>query len=312
MTGPAFSVAFPALGTTAVLLIADPDSEADADAAVRTVKAQIAAVDAACSRFREDSELMRLNAADGVAMVASPLLLDALEIAVRAARLTDGLVDPTVGSVMRILGYDRDFADVAATGPPLQVSVGEVPGWRAVVIDRAAGTVRVPGGVSVDLGATAKAWCADQAAARASAATGSGVLVSLGGDLAVAGSPPEGGWRVRVTDRHDGCGDPPGQTVAVTSGGLATSGTSARRWQRGGQQMHHIVDPATGQSANGPWRTASVAAASCVDANTASTAAIILGGRAPAWLEALGLAARLVGTDGAAVYTCGWPEEHDS
>jgi thiamine biosynthesis lipoprotein ApbE len=310
MTVPAFSVAFPALGTTAVVLIADPDG--DADAAVRIVKAEIAAIDAACSRFREDSELTRLNAAQGVAMVASPLLLDALDVAVRAARLTGGLVDPTVGSVMRILGYDRDFAHVAATGPPLQVSVGEVPGWRAVVIDRAVSTVRVPAGVSVDLGATAKAWCADQAAARASAATGSGVLVSLGGDLAVAGSPPEGGWRVRVTDRHDGGDDAPGQTVAVSSGGLATSGITARRWQRGGQPMHHIVDPATGQSANGPWRTASVAAASCVDANTASTAAIILGGRAPEWLEARRLAARLVSSDGEAVFTCGWPEEHDS
>jgi FAD:protein FMN transferase len=307
MTALRAPVAFPALGTTAVVVMADSDG--DAGAALRAVEAQIAAVDRACSRFREDSELAQLNAAGGASMAASPVLLDTLEAAVRAARLTNGLVDPTVGTVMRVLGYDRDFAKVPADGPALQVRIGPIPGWQAITIDRAAATARVPAGVTLDLGASAKAWCADRAAAAAAAASGSSVLVSLGGDVAMAGPPPPGGWRVRVTDHHGADDDAPGQTVAVTGGGLATSGTTARRWRRGGQEFHHIVNPATGRSAAGPWRTVSVVAGNCVDANIASTAAIILGERAAAWLGARRLAARLVSADGAIVYTSGWPKE---
>ena len=227
----------------------------------------------------------------------------------RAARLTDGLVDPSVGTAMRILGYDRDFAAVSATGPGVRMRVGPVAGWRAISVDRAAGTARIPAGVALDLIATAKAWCADRAAAAAAAVCRSGVLVSLGGDVAVAGPPPDGGWRVRVTDLHADGDGAPGQTVTITAGGLATSGTAARRWQRGGQEIHHIVDPATGRSATGPWRAASVAARSCVDANTAATAAIILGERAQDWLEVRGLPARLLAEDGTVVRTGGWPAE---
>jgi len=305
MTTVAARVAFPALGTTAVVVTADPDG---IDAAVLAVTAEVTAVDAACSRFRTDSELAALNAAGGAAIAASPVLLDALDTALRAARLSDGLVDPSVGTAMRVLGYDRDFAHVAETGPAIRVTVGPVAGWPSIVIDRVAGTARVPAGVALDLGATAKAWCADRAAV-AAAACGSGVLVSLGGDVAVAGTPPEGGWRVRVTDRHDAGDDAPGQTVVIASGGLATSGTAARRWRRGGQDIHHIVDPATGCAAVTRWRTVSVAAGSCVDANIASTAAIILGERAPEWLDVRRLPARLVGVDGTVVRIAGWPAE---
>jgi len=301
------SVSFAALGTTAVVVVAGP--EGDLDAAVAAVAARVAAVDAACSRFRDDSELSRVNAARGAVTAVSPVLLDALEIALGAARTTGGLVDPTVGTALRVLGYDRDFSEVLRDGPPLQIRVGAIPGWQAITVDRAAGTVRVPAGITLDLGATAKAWCADRAAEEAAHASRSGVLVSLGGDVAVAGSPPPGGWRVRVTDYHGADDAAPGQTVAIFSGGLATSGITARRWQRGGQEVHHIVDPATGCSATGPWRTVSVAARSCADANTASTAAFILGERAPDWLEERELPARLVGADGAVVCTAGWPAE---
>jgi thiamine biosynthesis lipoprotein len=307
MTAIGAPVAFPALGTTAVVLLSDLGG--DVDAAVCAVRTQVDLVDAACSRFRSDSELSALNAAGGAAFTASPVLLGALDVALRAARLTDGLVDPTVGDVMRAGGYDRDFADVAGDGPAVRLVIGPVPGWRAIAVDRSAGTVRVPAGVTLDLGATAKAWCADRAATSAASASGSGVLVSLGGDVAVAGPPPPGGWRVRVTDHHAAAADAPGQTIAITSGGLATSGTTARRWRRGGEEIHHIIDPATGRSAAGPWRTVSVVAGTCADANAASTAAIIMGAAAPAWLEAHGISARLVTTDSACVRTGEWPEE---
>jgi thiamine biosynthesis lipoprotein len=138
------------------------------------------------------------------------------------------------------------------------------------------------------------------------------VLVSLGGDIAVAGPAPAGGWRIRVTDDHAAGPGAPGQTVAITSGGLATSSTTVRAWPRDGQRMHHIVDPATGQPARGCWRTVSVAAGSCVDANAASTAAIVLGAAAAEWLRDRSLPARLVRQDGLVETTAGWPHDTES
>jgi thiamine biosynthesis lipoprotein len=181
------------------------------------------------------------------------------------------------------------------------------PGWWRLHWDLARREVLLPRGVTLDLGATAKALAADRIADRASRAAGCGVLVGLGGDIAVAGRPPTGGWRVAVADDHRTALDVPAQTVAVVSGGLATSSTVARAWRRGGRVRHHIVDPRTGDNPAAIWRTVSVAAGSCVDANTASTAAVILGDAAPAWLAQRGLPARLVTPTGQVVHTAGWP-----
>jgi thiamine biosynthesis lipoprotein len=138
------------------------------------------------------------------------------------------------------------------------------------------------------------------------------VLVSLGGDVAVAGVAPEDGWPVRVTDDHAAGPDAPGQTIAIFTGGLATSSTTVRHWRRGDDTLHHIVDPDTGRPAPSRWRTVSVAASTCVDANTASTAAVIRADDAPRWLSERGLAARLVGVDGDIVHQGGWPTHHES
>ena len=296
-------VAFPAIGTTAELLVVDP---AAVNAAQAILEEELAAIDAACSRFRDDSELAGLNRAAGAPVRVSPLLLEAVSVALRGAALTDGRVDPTVGSAMRILGYDRDFAQLRPDARPT-VTVGPVQGWQQVRMDRGASTVRVPAGVELDLGATAKALCADRAARAITDATGSPVLVSLGGDMAVAGEAPPAGWSIRVTDDHAGAADAPGQTVRITGGGLATSSTTVRRWSRGGRVLHHLVDPATGRPAATCWRTVSVAASSCVDANVASTAAIVLGQAAPGWLEDRNLPARLVTADGRVRLVAGWP-----
>jgi thiamine biosynthesis lipoprotein len=276
---------------------------------------ELDAIDHACSRFRDDSELARLNAAPGRWRAVSPLFLAALDVACTAARTTDGLVDPTVGRAMRVLGYDRDFSSVAADGMPLRVRVERAAGWRTIEVDAAARRVRVPRGVELDFGATAKAFAADRAAIRIAATTGAGVIVNLGGDCSIAGPPPDGGWTIRVTDRHDLPVDDrsePGATIALTTGGLATSGTTARRWNRGDRALHHLVDPSRGWPAEVVWRTATVAAPTCVDANVASTAAIILGVGAPRWLAARGLPARLVAADGSVVVQGGWPEEAPS
>jgi thiamine biosynthesis lipoprotein len=245
-------------------------------------------------------------------VTVSPLLAEAIAVALRAARLTDGDVDPTVGAAMNAVGYDRDFSLVQRNGPGVRLTVKTVPGWRQVEFNEQARLLRVPPGVRLDLGATAKAWAADRSAGRIAAALGCGVLVSLGGDIAVSGHPPAGGWRIRVQDISGRPEDPPAgpsTVVAIHGGGLATSSTAARRWRRGGDVLHHILDPRTGLPATPVWRTVSVAAASCTDANIASTAAIIRGQAAPAWLTGLGLPARLVDEAGQVRTIGGWPAE---
>jgi thiamine biosynthesis lipoprotein len=179
--------------------------------------------------------------------------------------------------------------------------------WRAVELARDPDRVRAPEGVTLDLGATAKALAADRAAKAAHLACGAGVLVSLGGDIATSGPPPADGWKVHVTDDHRAGALAPGQTVSIRSGGLATSSISVRRWMHEGQVKHHILDPRDGQPVNTRWRTVSVAAASCVEANIASTAAIVLSRRALRWLKEQGLPARLVSISGTVEVGGGWP-----
>jgi FAD:protein FMN transferase len=299
-------VTFAVFGTTGTLIVTRP---AALGAARELVDAELARIDLACSRFRPDSELSLLNGAGGATTQVSELFAEAIEVALRAARLTGGDVDPTCGRALIELGYDRDFARISPASIRIGSTAAPVPGWRRVGFDRARRLVSLPQGILLDLGATAKAWAADRCAAAAARSMNCGVLVGLGGDVSAAGQAPPGGWRVRVTDDHAAPDSAPGQTVTIRGGGLATSSTTVRTWTAGGGTVHHIVDPATGLPARSPWRTASVAAATCVDANTASTAAIIRGDRAPGWLEGLGLPARLVGADGSVVRTTGWPDE---
>jgi len=294
--------ALEAIGTTALVVVEAPA----VDEAERLLAAELDAIDRACSRFRPDSELMRANDAAGHPTAISELLTEAVGVALRAAEQTGGAVDPTVAPALVALGYDRDFAAMDADAAD---DVCGIPaaGWRSVTLDARHCVLRMSPRCRLDLGATAKALAADRAAQHIAAATGSPTLVDLGGDVATAGPAPAGGWIVHVTDDHRAGTDAEGQSVTVSGGGLATSSTSVRRWRRGGRPIHHIVDPATGEPAAPVWRTVSVAAASCVDANTASTASIVRGASAPRWLESLGLPARLVDPSGGVVTVGAWP-----
>ncbi|WP_329045000.1 FAD:protein FMN transferase [Amycolatopsis sp. NBC_01488] len=296
---------FRALGTTAELTVTDP---ARLPAAEELLRAELQAVDRACSRFRGDSEISSLLRHPGSPVRISPLLAEALQVALHAAELTDGLVDPTVGQAVSDLGYDRDFDEIDRDAAAAATPAGAVSGWWRIILDHARREVVVPRGVQLDLGATAKAWAADRACAAMARELGCGVLVGLGGDIAVAGPAPAQGWQVVVGDDHAATDPRRDPVIALAGGGLATSSTGCRTWRRAGRTVHHIVDPRTGDIPDVCWRTVSVAAATCVDANTASTAAVVLGARAPAWLARRRLPARLVTMDGHVVRVAGWPE----
>ena len=299
------SASWRALGTTVVVAVTEPTALRKS---CSVVAAELDAIDRACSRFRDDSELVRLNARAGTATRVGALLFEALSTAVEAAAASNGLVDPTVGRSVRLSGYDDTFSVVQDRDGTLRPTFVRVPGWRLIELDERAETVRVPKNVELDLGATAKALAADRAARSVHEATGAGALVSLGGDIAVAGELPGEGWPVGIAEDSAAPLDATGPTVLVSAGGLATSGTTVRRWKTSVGELHHLVDPRTGRPAPSFWRTATVTAASCVHANTASTAAVVLGEEALRWLGMLGLPARLVRYDDAVSRVAGWPE----
>ena len=307
---------FTALGTSVHLLVTDPGA---ADRACALLAEELDAIDRACSRFRPDSELWRVNHACGRTTRISSLLAEAVAVALDAAEITDGDVDPTCGRSLARLGYDRDFAAARQNTSPLSQPAVPAAGWQAVELDCERHEITVPGEVMLDLGATAKALAADRAAIRIAVSLNCGTVVNLGGDIRAAGVPPDEGWRIGIVDNRefDGAeaGDGPATpgppawdaVVAIRDGGLATSSTKVRAWSRGATALHHIIVPRTGMPADSCWRTVSVAAATCVDANTASTAAIIRGERAPGWLAGQRLPARLVGHGGEVVTVAGWP-----
>jgi thiamine biosynthesis lipoprotein len=299
-----------AWGLAVSVVVAEPG---DVERATRIVTTVMAEVDEACSRFRPDSELSRLSRRLPGGVAVSPLLAELVASALDAAEQTGGDVDPTLGLDLIALGYDRDFSHVAgaahtdsATGG-VSVMTERRPGWTRVVLDD--GVLTVPADLLLDLGATAKAWAADRAAERVASTLGVGTLVSMGGDIATAGDVEGSGWEILVQDSPAD----PSQRISLSAGcGIATSSTQKRRWQKDGRALHHILDPRLGMPADPVWRSVTVASENCLRANMLSTASIVRGFGAVAWLEAMNVSARFVDSAGRVVTTSGWPAPVDA
>jgi thiamine biosynthesis lipoprotein len=295
---------FRALGTVATVAVPEPSH---ADEAERTLRVHVDAVDRACSRFRSDSELVHLHANAGHPVEVSPLLFEALEVAYSVAERTHGAVDPTVGNAIEALGYDRDFEQIESR-PLRTTDLGPVPGFRQLRLDSRRMTAWIPEGVRLDLGSSAKALLVDRASTDIADRLGSGTLVSIGGDVAVAGEAPPEGWAIGIAVDSSMGADDVEQVVAIHRGGLASSSTAVRSWQMGIRQVHHIVDPRTGCNSMPHWRLVSAVGATCVDANALSTAALVWGESALQHLRRFDQAVRLVRDDGEVLVLGGWPE----
>jgi thiamine biosynthesis lipoprotein ApbE len=239
--------------------------------------------DAVFSRFNTHSELNRVNRASAEHVVVSPLFAHVVREALAAAAATDGLVDPTLGVAIEAFGYDRDFAELRDDPrPPAPTAAGS---WRTLRLG--AGLLWRPRGVKLDLNGVVKALAVDESLRL----LGSDGFVSAGGDVAANGA-------VVV-------GLPGGDSVTLLAGGIATSGSTARRWLRGGVQQHHLFDPATGSPARSRWDEVTVVASDCVTADVAAKAAYLRSAEGPAWLDARGLAGRFV-RDGEVLMNARW------
>lgn len=284
---------------------------ADLSAAREIVDAVLDDVELAASRFRPDGEILQISI--GAPVRVSQTLTELLAAALDAARVTGGAVDPTVGSMLVDLGYDRDIDAVRHGQARVEIAMTRRATWRDIRLDEANRTVTLPRGVVLDLGATAKAWAADRCAQAVAMELGIAVLVSLGGDIATVGPTPGPlagptaaplGWDVLVRDRDE---DPAAMVHLPDGLAVATSSTQQRTWRGSGMQLHHIIDPATGMPAQRYWRSVTVVAQDCVTANIWSTAALVRGGDAVRVLRELGLPARLVTMAGQVRLLGGWP-----
>jgi thiamine biosynthesis lipoprotein len=268
--------AFHGFGTeVCVRLWPRPGREQEAMRALQRAVALLRRAERRLSRFDPRSDLSRINRRAGEPVRVARLTREVVAEALAAAHATGGLFDPTVLRAVQAAGYDRDFALLAERGavqlaaPPVQRAR-----FRAVAIDAHAGTVCVPEGVGLDLGGIAKGWLAD-AVVRRLRRSGA-ALADLGGDIAVAGSPPGGeAWEVEVADPWDGS-----RTLGLLylrAGGVATSGVLRRRWRTPDGPQHHIIDPRTGRPACTDLVQATVAAPRAAAAEAAATAALLLG-----------------------------------
>jgi len=235
------------------------------------------------SRFVESSELNRVNAAPHGVTVLSEELASMLSLALDAARATGGLVTPAVGGAVLAAGYDRDSSLLSPDGEPVEPAA--VPDLDAISLRGRILLRSVP--VTLDLNGVVKGKTVDDALEL----LGTG-WVSAGGDLA--------------TTHPIVVGLPGGDTVTLDRGGLATSSVTTRTWLRGGERQHHLIDPATGASADAHWRDVTVSAPTCLVADIAAKAALLLGEHGPSWLDRRGLAGRFVDRDGSIVTNKGW------
>lgn len=268
---------------------------------------RINAFDAACNRFRSDSEISRLNAQGGGVVAISETLEVALEAAILAGRATEGLCDPTILPALLALGYDRDYDDLA-TATDLHASAPVLPlGLSAIHLDREHHTVELDAQCQLDLGSSAKALIADLVADDV-APTG-GVVVEFGGDVAVRGRGPQGPWVIGVSDSLVLTGKEP--RISLAHGGIATSSIATRTWRVDGELVNHIIDPRTGTFAQSVYATVSITAASCVLANAFATASLLWGEDAGYHIAQAGWSGRLVRHDGTVEFVGGWPAQEE-
>jgi thiamine biosynthesis lipoprotein len=283
-----------------------------AEVAGRLAAAALEDLEGRWSRFRATSELCRVNAAGGAPVVVSPPTFALVEHAVGGWRATDGRYDPTILAALEAAGYDRSFETLdpsasASTSAAAAAAAKPAPGCGGIVLDPVVGAVRLPPGVTLDLGGIGKGYAADLVAAELMAASDDrweGVLVNLGGDLRATGAAPvPAGWVVEVDDPLA-----TGRTgrLALGSGAIATSTRLLRSWTRGDRSLHHLIDPRTGAPAASGLASVTVLASEAWRAEVLAKAAFIGGADvAAATVEAAGATGLLVTDDGEVVELSG-------
>ena len=306
-------MSFRAMNTDVMAAVVVPEGRArEVEEALGRVQVLFAEVEATLSRFRQESDLSKLNRSAGTWHQASPMLLNAVDLALESARDSSGVFDPTILSALVGAGYDRSFealADHGITLSPWADPPG--PSWRDVRVDYDRRLIYLPARCGLDLGGIGKGWAVDLA--RLLLWPFERFAVDAGGDLYAAGTQASGEeWTVAVDDPRQ-----PGSDLCVlqvSDRAVATSTVVRRRWLQGGQERHHLIDPRTRAPAVGDVLAVTVVADSVARAEVLTKVALILGGEAGVEFlnKQRGIAALLALVDGRVELTGGFEELCDA
>lgn len=292
---------FRAMNTDIALLAPLPGPSFERAAAL--VRRVFSEVEASLSRFLPDSDLSRLNRAEGASFHASPLLFAAVSLALRAAQETGGVFDPTILPALEYAGYDRSFESVATRRPPSSARLPDLPDYRAVRCDPHTRTLQLAPGQRLDLGGIGKGLAVDLALTRTAFLPDR--CITAGGDVAVRGTAGQDEeWTIALEDT----GKRGERSIALRDAAVATSTTLKRRWQVDGQLRHHLIDSRTGRPAASAFRSVTAVAATCVQADVAAKTALLLGEPGIEFLQQRGLHGLAVRHDGSIRTTHQWPE----
>jgi thiamine biosynthesis lipoprotein len=293
-------VSFQAMGTTITLLL--PKKQQSEGAAL--ARNLFEEWEQTLSRFRLESELSKVNRQAGTQVTISELLLDVLIQALAAARVTDGIYDPTLLNQLCQLGYDRSFDKLPSTLPDIPYHGQPGGAWRHIQIDQINKKIILPANIQLDFGGIAKGMAVDAVLEQLHQSDIHSALVNAGGDLAVRGLPPKQDyWNIAIPGKDIAW------TIPLTHGAIATSGLAKRHWQQGKTFRHHLIDPRTGFPVYNSLWSVTVIAADCVQAEIAAKTAFILGAsQGKIFIEKHQMAALFINTDGTWELGGRWPE----
>lgn len=259
-------------------VIVEADEPADTAALLGFATARLWQLEQLWSRFLPDSEISRLNRASGRPMVVSGDTFAAIELAVRGWEATAGRFDPCVLPALTAGGYDRSFEQLA---PASATGGAPVPstGCRGIELDAVERTVCLPPDVALDLGGIGKGLAADDIADMLIDEGADSVCVNLGGDIATRSRSGTGTpWTIGIAARHEL--DEPGDdltSVALVDGSMATSAKTRRRWRKGDEDWHHLIDPSTGRSTSNDLAAVTVLSRQTAWAEVLTKAAFVAG-----------------------------------
>ena len=274
----ATELAFRVMASDAHVILVDP-----AEGAQELARSRLQELEGRWSRFLPDSDVSRLNTTPHALTFVSPDTIALLVTMKHAWRVSQGRYDPAMLSAINAAGYSTSIDGSGRTSCP---SGAPVDGGTIadVSIDPDASAVMVPAGVGLDAGGIGKGLAADMVVTELLSAGTGGALVSVGGDLAAAGTPPGAGWHVAVEHPLDASRDL--MTLVLGAGGIATSSTLSRRWIRDGRRRHHVIDPLTRTCARTDLAAVTVIARAGWEAEVHATAALLCGaGRALDYLD---------------------------
>lgn len=263
---------FRAMASHVQVIVVDgpPEARTSAERLVRQLESM-------WSRFDPDSDVTRLNHSGGHPTAVAGVTIVLVEKMTEAWQMTGGLYDPTVLPALISSGYTHSIGDpdAATTIPAAAIgyrrrTIGDIS------IDHEQRVVTVPTGMTLDAGGIGKGLAADLVVAELLGRGAAGVLVSIGGDIAAAGQPPDAdGWTIEIED-HLSTSRVSGR-LRFTGGGFATSSTRTRRWTLAGTGQHHIIDPITAAPSQSNVVGATVLAPCGWQAEAHATA-LVLGG----------------------------------